>query len=114
MVRLAVAVDHQGLGLGATRLQDPIGRTLATKTSAGVRALAVHANNERARGFTEHFGFRPSPSDRLHLFELLLKDLQSAKTAPARDSGYAFTYVLRDPCDHGVRHGSPQAPLRLD
>ena len=43
---------------------------------AGIRALAVHAKNERARGFYEHFGFRPSPSDPLHLF-VLLKDLQS-------------------------------------
>lgn len=39
-------------------------------------ALAVHAKDERARGFYEHFGFRPSPSDPLHLF-VLLKDLQA-------------------------------------
>jgi GNAT superfamily N-acetyltransferase len=49
---------------------------LATAEIAGIRALAVHAKNERARGFYEHFGFLPSPRDSLHLF-VLLKDLQS-------------------------------------
>lgn len=42
----------------------------------GIGALAVHAKNERARGFYEHFGFRPSPSDPLYLF-VLLKNLHS-------------------------------------
>jgi len=75
LARLAVAVEHQGRGLGAALLKDAIGRTLAAAAIAGIRALAVHANDERARGFYEHFGFRPSPSDPLHLF-VLLKDLQ--------------------------------------
>lgn len=51
-------------------------RTLAAANIAGIRALAVHAKDERARGFYEHFGFRPSPSDPQHLF-VLLKDLQA-------------------------------------
>ena len=76
VARLAVAVDHQAQGLGAALLEDAIGRTLAAADIDGIRALAVHAKNERARGFYEHFGFRPSPSDPLHLF-VLLKDLQS-------------------------------------
>jgi GNAT superfamily N-acetyltransferase len=75
LARLAVAVEHQGRGLGAALLKDAIGRTLAASAIAGIRALAVHANDERARGFYAHFGFRPSPSDPLHLF-VLLKDLQ--------------------------------------
>jgi GNAT superfamily N-acetyltransferase len=75
LARLAVAVDHQGQGLGAALLKDAISRTLAAANIAGIRALAVHAKDERARGFYEHFGFRPSPSDPLHLF-VLLKDLQ--------------------------------------
>ena len=77
LARLAVAVDHQGQGLGAALLKDAIGRTLAAANIAGIRALAVHAKDERARGFYEHFGFRPSPSDPLHLF-VLLKDLRGA------------------------------------
>jgi len=68
LARLAVAVDHQGQGLGAALLKDAIGRTLAAANIAGICALAVHAKDERARGFYEHFGFRPSPSDPLHLF----------------------------------------------
>ena len=74
LARLAVAVEHQGKGLGAALLKDAIGRTLAAAEIAGIRALAVHANDERAQGFYEHFGFRPSPTDQLHLF-VLLKDL---------------------------------------
>jgi GNAT superfamily N-acetyltransferase len=75
LARLAVAVAHQGEGLGAALLKDAIGRTLAAAEIAGIRALAVHAKDERARGFYEHFGLRPSPTDPLHLF-VLLKDLQ--------------------------------------
>lgn len=76
LARLAVAVEHQGQGLGAALLKDAIGRTLAAADIAGIRALAVHAKDDRAQGFYEHFGFRPSPSDPLHLF-VLLKDLQA-------------------------------------
>jgi GNAT superfamily N-acetyltransferase len=67
LARLAVTLDHQGLGLGAALLKDAIGRTLAAATIAGIRALAVHAKDERAQSFYAHFGFRPSPSDPLHL-----------------------------------------------
>ena len=76
LARLAVAVDHRGQGLGAALLKDAIGRRLAAAEIAGIRTLAVHAKDERARGFYEHFGFRPSPSDPLHLL-VLLKDLQA-------------------------------------
>lgn len=76
LARLAVAVDHQGQGLGAALLKDAICRTLAAAEIAGIRALAVHAKDERAHGFYAHFGFRSSPTDPLHLF-VLLKDLQT-------------------------------------
>jgi len=75
LARLAVAVEHQGQGLGAALLKDAIVRTLAAADIAGIRALAVHAKDERAQSFYAHFGFRPSPTDPLHLF-VLLKDLQ--------------------------------------
>jgi GNAT superfamily N-acetyltransferase len=75
LARLAVAVEHQGQGLGAALLKDAISRTLAAAEIAGIRALAVHAKDERAQSFYAHFGFRPSPTDPLHLF-VLLKDLQ--------------------------------------
>ncbi len=75
LARLAVAVKHQGQGLGVALLKDAIGRTLAAAEIAGIRTLAVHAKDERAQSFYAHFGFRPSPTDPLHLF-VLLKDLQ--------------------------------------
>jgi GNAT superfamily N-acetyltransferase len=75
LARLAVAVEHQGRGLGAALLKDLIGRTLAAAEIAGICALALHAKDERAQSFYAHFGFRPSASDPLHLF-VLLKDLQ--------------------------------------
>ena len=76
LARLAVAVEHQGQGLGAALLKDAISRRLAAAEIAGIRALAVHAKDERAQSFYAHFGFRPSASDQLHLF-VLLKDLQT-------------------------------------
>jgi GNAT superfamily N-acetyltransferase len=76
LARLAVALNHQGQGLGAGVLKDAISRTLAAASIAGIRALAVHAKDERTQDFYAHFGFRPSPSDPLHLF-VLIKDLQA-------------------------------------
>ncbi|MBS0175839.1 MAG: hypothetical protein JSR64_17505, partial [Nitrospira sp.] len=51
---------------------------------AGIRALAVHAKDEKARAFYQHFDFIDAPSDPLHLFQLI-KDLRryvSAKSDP--------------------------------
>jgi hypothetical protein len=48
-------------------------RTLAAAEIAGIRALAMHAKDARARGFYAHFGFIASPTDPLHLV-VLLKD----------------------------------------
>jgi len=76
LARLAVATDQQGRGLGMGMLKDAILRTLQAADIAGIRALAVHAKDEEARRFYEHFGFIPSPSDPYHLFRLL-KDLRS-------------------------------------
>lgn len=77
LARLAVARTYQGRGLGAGLLKDAIRRTLAAADIAGIRALVVHAKDERAADFYAHFGFRPSPTDPLHLF-VLLKDLRHA------------------------------------
>jgi hypothetical protein len=43
----------------------------------GVRAVMVHAIDDAARGFYEHFDFEPSPVDPFLLL-LLLKDLRKA------------------------------------
>jgi hypothetical protein len=46
-------------------------RTLQAADIAGIRAFAVHAKDEEARRFHEHFDFIPSPIDPMHLFVLL-------------------------------------------
>ncbi len=75
LARLAVTNAWQGHGLGAGLLKDAMRRTLQAAEIAGIRAFAVHAMDETARRFYEHFGFIPSPTDRLHLF-LLIKDIR--------------------------------------
>ncbi len=76
LARLAVDLDWQGKHLGAGLLKDALLRTAQTADIVGVRALIVHAKNERARAFYEHFGFQPSPTDPYHLFRLL-KDIRA-------------------------------------
>lgn len=75
LARLAVDRHWQGRGLGRALLRDAILRTLQAAEIAGIRALVVHAKDERARQYYEQFDFVPSPSDPLHLF-VLLKDLR--------------------------------------
>jgi GNAT superfamily N-acetyltransferase len=77
LARRAVSVATQGQGIGAGMLKDAMRRTLQAANIAGIRAFAVHAKDEPAREFYEHFGFVPSPTDPLHLF-LLIKDLRRA------------------------------------
>jgi hypothetical protein len=63
--------------LGSGLLKDAMQRTLHAADIAGIRAFAVHAKDDDARRFYEHFGFLPLPSDPYHLFRLL-KDLRAA------------------------------------
>jgi GNAT superfamily N-acetyltransferase len=78
LARLAVATTWQGKGLGAGMLKDAMERTLQAADIAGIRAFAVHAKDDEARAFYEHFGFSPLPSDSYHLFRLL-KDIRVAR-----------------------------------
>lgn len=73
LARLAVDRHWQNQGIGAALLKDTMLRTLQAADIAGIRALVVHAKDDAARSFYEHFNFLPSPSDPLHLF-MLLKD----------------------------------------
>ncbi len=75
LARLAVDQSWQGRGIGAGLLKDAMLRTLQAADIAGIRALAVHAKDEGARAFYQHFDFIDSSSDPLHLF-LLIKDLR--------------------------------------
>lgn len=75
--RLAVDRRFQGRGLGRALLRDAVLRTLQAAEIAGIRALVVHAKDERARTFYERCGFVASPLDPLTLM-LPLKDAAAA------------------------------------
>jgi GNAT superfamily N-acetyltransferase len=75
LARLAVHKDWQGKGIGRALLRDAVLRTLQAADIAGLRALAVHAKDDKARKYYERFDFAPSPTDPLHLF-VLLKDIR--------------------------------------
>jgi GNAT superfamily N-acetyltransferase len=69
MVLARLAVDHraQGAQLGAALLQDAVRRAWVVAQNAGVRALLVHALNERAKQFYLHHGFQVSPQNPMKL-----------------------------------------------
>lgn len=69
LARLAVDVRAQGIKLGSALLQDAVTRVQSVSENVGVRALLVHALNERAKQFYEHYGFQSSP---LHQMTLML------------------------------------------
>ena len=75
LARLAIETPWQGRGLGSGLLKDAMQRTAQAADIAGIRAFAVHAKDDNARSFYEHFGFTPLPSDPYHLFRLL-KDIR--------------------------------------
>lgn len=68
--RLAVDRQAQGMRLGAALLQDAVKRSMSVAANAGVRALLVHALNEEAKAFYEHYGFQSST---LHPMTLMLR-----------------------------------------
>lgn len=76
LARLAVDVQHQGVGLGRALLKDALLRTAQAADIAGIRALLVHAKDDAARQWYLNWEFEPSPTDPLHLY-VLLKDLKA-------------------------------------
>jgi GNAT superfamily N-acetyltransferase len=77
LARLATDLDWQGKGVGAGLLRDAMRRTLQAADIAGIRAFLVHAKDDRAKLFYEHFNFFPSPTDPYHLY-LLVKEIRKA------------------------------------
>jgi GNAT superfamily N-acetyltransferase len=67
LARLAVDARVRGTKLGVALLQDAVTRVRSVAENAGVRALLVHALNERAKQFYEYYGFRASPIDSMTL-----------------------------------------------
>jgi GNAT superfamily N-acetyltransferase len=76
LARLAVDARAQGMKLGAAMLQDALQRSVLVSRNTGVRAMLVHAINDRARQFYEHYGFKASPA---HPMTLMLR-LNQAST----------------------------------
>jgi GNAT superfamily N-acetyltransferase len=74
LARLAVDHTWQGRSLGAALLLDALRRILSAADIVGIRAVLVHAKDDTARRFYEHFDFDPSPVDPMHLF-LLIKEM---------------------------------------
>ena len=72
--RLAVAVKHQGQGLGAALLKHFILKSLEVAEITGARVRLVHARDDTAASFYRHHGFESSPIDELTLI-LLPKDI---------------------------------------
>jgi GNAT superfamily N-acetyltransferase len=75
LARLAVDRSAQGRGLGRALLLEALGRSAQAADTIGARLVLVHAKNESARGFYEHFGFEESPTGALQLM-LLMKDIR--------------------------------------
>ncbi|WP_273384544.1 GNAT family N-acetyltransferase [Actinobacillus porcinus] len=65
--RLAIDLTHQGQQLGAALLKDAVLRASAVSQQVGIKALLVHALNDRAKTFYLNYGFQVSPIDDLIL-----------------------------------------------
>jgi GNAT superfamily N-acetyltransferase len=77
LARLAVDLKYQGRKIGSGLLKDALLRTLDASAHAGIRAVFVHAKDEKAKKFYTHFDFEPSPIDPMKLM-LLVKDIRRA------------------------------------
>jgi GNAT superfamily N-acetyltransferase len=77
LTRLAIDKSYQNIGLGRFLVKHTFLKALNAAEIGGLRAVVVHAKDEKAKGYYEKFGFVPSPLDSLHLF-CLLKDIQES------------------------------------
>ncbi len=77
--RMAVDSKHAGCGLGAALLKHFMLKALEVAQSVGVRLLVVHAKDEEAKSFYEHYGFVESPVDLLTMMMPLPAALSSAE-----------------------------------
>lgn len=68
LARLAVDARYVGYKIGTALVRDALLRTYKAREIAGIRALLVHALNEKAAQFYENLGFIKSPFDEYILF----------------------------------------------
>jgi GNAT superfamily N-acetyltransferase len=76
LARVAVDKGWRGIGAGQGLLKDAASRVVSVAEIAGVRALVVHAKDDEAKRFYEHFGFTAGFDNPLHLY-MLMKNLRS-------------------------------------
>jgi len=67
LARLAVDRSFRGQGLGKALMLDAFLRTVRSADHVGAVAMMVHAKDDEARAFYEHWGFLPSPLQPLQL-----------------------------------------------
>ncbi len=77
LARLAVDESEHGKGFGKALLKDALYRAIQGAHTIGGRVIFVHAIDDSARIFYEHFGFEQSPFDE-HTLMLLMRDAISA------------------------------------
>ena len=77
MARFAVALSHQGKGIGKAMFKDAIKRALAVSREVAARAFVVHAKDDDASKLYQHFEMEPFPNSPYHFF-LLMKDIEKA------------------------------------
>jgi GNAT superfamily N-acetyltransferase len=71
LARMAVEQRHKGKGLGAALLKQFMLKALELAQSVGVRVLLIHAKDDEAKTFYNHYGFVESAFDPLTLMMLL-------------------------------------------
>ena len=76
LARMGVDSRHQGRGLGAALLKHLMLKAIEVAQSVGVRVLLIHAKDDNAKTFYEHYGFVQSPLAPLVMM-MLLTDLGS-------------------------------------
>lgn len=65
--RLAVDSSFQKQGIGRGLLRDAVLRTMLASEIAGIKAILVHADSEKAKQFYETCGFQVSPIEPMTL-----------------------------------------------
>lgn len=63
--RMAIHAGHQGNGLGVALLEHFMQKAAEVAEAVGVRLLLIHAKDDDARSFYQHFGFVESPLESL-------------------------------------------------
>lgn len=81
LARLAVDETERGKGIGKALLKDALIRSVNGADVIGGRVILVHAIDDSARVFYEHFGFESSPIDE-NVLMLLMQDARAASDIP--------------------------------